>query len=294
MIRPAEPAIKGYDLHSTWERGLITKPQRALAFIAAITVLLATATGLHASETKWELVEDQDAILVWQKDVPGTSLVKFRGQGLVEADIFTVFAVLYDVENKTDLLNRCSEYQLLGYESSDTLIAYSLLESPFFLISDRDIIFKTSVSFEPTTKRIIASFRKAEDQLKPPPQGVIRAADMSGRWILQATTHGYTNVTYEAMADPSGMIPHWMVNWTSKWLPHQTIKNMRHEVTRSDAYAKSQLLVKYLFDFRGLVPNDHQALTQSAPERTRFERELASLKQMAAMGKRAAAAGIKK
>ena len=42
-----------------------------------------------------QLIEDLDDIRVWQKDSPGTSLVTFRGQGLVKADIFSVFSVLY-------------------------------------------------------------------------------------------------------------------------------------------------------------------------------------------------------
>ena len=247
----------------------------------ALSTVITATTAAHASELQWELVEDQEAIRVWQQDVPGTSLVKFRGRGLVNADIFTVFSVLYDIDNKTDLLNRCSEYQLLGYESPETLIAYSLLESPFFLISDRDVIFRTSVSFEPEQKRIVASFRKADDTLKASPAGVVRTADIRGKWVLEVTEEGETVVTYEAVVDPSGMVPHWMVNWTSKWLPFQTIRNMRREVTRTAAYAKSQLLVKYLFDFRGLVADDHRSLVETPQERTSFEQALTALKRLA-------------
>ena len=232
-----------------------------------------------AAAPQWELIEDLDDILVWQKDTPGTSLVTFRGKGLVDADIFTVFAVLYDVDNKIELLNRCSEYRLLSYEPPNTITAYTLLESPFFLISDRDIIFKTDVEFEPANERIVASFFKADDSLAASPSGVVRAADMRGAWILEPTKNGKTRITYEAVVDPSGMVPHWIVNWTSKWLPHQTIKNMRTEVTRTEAYRKSRLLVKYLFDFRGFLPDDHQAFKRNPEERARFEAELEALER---------------
>ena len=90
---------------------------------------------------------------------------------------------------------------------------------------------------------------------------------------------GQTHIIYEAIADPSGMVPHWMVNWVGKWIPHKTIQNMRNEVKRVEAYRKSRLLVKYLFNFDNLVPNEHDALKPNPSERAQFEATLQKMKE---------------
>ena len=125
--------------------------------------LFAPSASSANNDVDWEQVKEEDGIIVWQKSAPGTSFVMFRGRGVVEADIYTVFSVLYDVDHKTDLMANCVDYRLLKYNSPGNVIVYNRIGSPFFLISDRDTILETNIVFETDKKRIIAHFEKSQE-----------------------------------------------------------------------------------------------------------------------------------
>jgi len=242
------------------------------------TSLVAPAHVWAADEPAWKQIADDDGIVVWKKSVPGTSFVAFRGRGLVDADIYDVFAVLYDVEHKKELMANCVDYRLLEYRSPGNVIVYNRIGSPFFLISDRDSVIETKVVFEPEQKRIVANFFKGDDQLMASPSGVVRTKALQGSWTLEATKDGKTELTYQAMADPGGLLPSWLVNLASRKLPYRTIQNMRGQVKRTDVYAKSRLWVKYLFDFKGFLPESHPALVRIPEEEAKLMADLNDLK----------------
>ena len=255
-----------------------TRTWSSLLFLALATSLVVPTHAWAADEPAWKQIADDDGIIVWKKSVPGTSFVAFRGRGLVDADIYDVFAVLYDVDHKKELMANCVDYRLLEYRTPGNVIVYNRIGSPFFLISDRDSVIETKVVFEPEHKRIVTSFFKGDDQLMEPPSGVVRTKALQGSWTLQATEDGKTELTYQVMADPGGLLPGWLVNLASRKLPHQTIQNMRSQVKRTQVYKRSRLWVKYLFDFKGLLPVSHPALTRTVEEEAEFLAEFNALK----------------
>ena len=254
---------------------------RALPYSLSALLLVGLFTpsaALANDDADWEQVKEEDGIVVWQKSIPETSFVAFRGRGAVEADIYTVFSVLYDVDHKTDLMANCVDYRLLKYKSPGNVIVYNRIGSPFFLISDRDSVLETNIIFETEKKRIIAHFEKSEESFFEPPSGVVRTKAVKGHWILEALDNGTTDVTYQVAADPGGMLPSWLVNLASKKLPYTTIQKMRGQVKRDKVYAETRMAVKYLFDFNGLVPSGHPALVQIPEERAKIQAEINALK----------------
>jgi len=239
----------------------------------------APSTLLANNEEAWEHVLEEDDITIWKKSVPGTSFVTFRGRGIVQADIYSVFAVLYDVDHKKDLMANCVDYRLLHYNSAGNVVVYNRIGSPFFLISDRDSVIETHVVFEPSQKRIVANFVKGDDKFFKPHSGAVRTKALKGMWLLQALDDGTTDLTYEASADPGGMLPSWLVNLATKKLPHRTIQAMRDQVKLTQTYAESRMAVKYLFDFKGMVPEGHAALVRTPEERAKIQAQVDELKR---------------
>ena len=248
--------------------------------VALVALLLLVPFNTHAAEKlPWEQIASEEGITVWKQSVPGTSFVAFRGRGIVDADIYDVFSVLYDVDNKTDLMANCVDYRLLKYKSAGKVIVYNHIGSPFFLISDRDSVIETQVIFEPEKKQIVANFFKGDDKLLPPRSGIVRTKALEGKWVLRATEDGKTDLTYQAVADPGGLLPSWLVNLASRKLPYRTIKNMRVQVKQTETYAKSRLWVKYLFDFKGLLGEDHAVFRRTPEEEAEFMADLDAVKK---------------
>ena len=226
--------------------------------------------GATEPTSEWREVADEEGIVVYQREVPGTSFVSFRGIGVVKADIFDVYAVLFDTKNKTKLLSNCIDYQLLRYKGLGNLIIYTQTGAPFVFISNRDSVLETRVTFENAKNRILASFQKTDDSIFPPIDDAVRTVSVKGGWILEALVDGTTRVTYEVNADPGGLLPAWLVNLGSRKLPLNTIRNMRLQVLEKEAYARSRFLVKHLYDFSGLVPEGHHALMRDPADAARL------------------------
>jgi len=68
-----------------------------------VTIALSLVlVGPAVAAPPWEQISDDDGIVVWQREVPETSLVEFRGRGLVKAPLKKILAVLRDQKRKTE------------------------------------------------------------------------------------------------------------------------------------------------------------------------------------------------
>jgi len=242
-----------------------------VCFVLSVLLIGGRDAGASESISEWREIADEEGIKVYQREVPGTSFVSFRGIGVVDADIFDVYAVIFDIKNKTSLLSNCSDYQLLQYKGLGNLVVYTRTEAPFIFISDRDSVLETRVTFEHEKKRIIATFQKTDDSMFPPQDDAVRTKALKGSWILEAQADGTTRITYEVNADPGGLLPAWLVNLGSRKLPLSTIRNMRGQVLEKEAYARSRFLVKHLYDFSQLVAADHYALKKEPASEAKFQ-----------------------
>ena len=250
------------------------------SWVMTVAILILGPASAYAAEQRpWEKIGVDDGITVWKQSVPGTSFVAFRGRGLIDADIYDVFSVLYDVDNKTDLMANCVDYRLLKYKDAGNVVVYNRIGIPFFLINDRDSVIETHVTFEPEKKQIVARFFKGDDALLPPINDAVRTKALEGKWVLRATDDGKTELTYQASADPGGLLPSWLVNLASRKLPHRTIMNMRAQVKETKIYTKSRLWVKYLFNFTGLLPSSHPVFNQDPAEKAEFMADLEKVKK---------------
>ena len=252
-----------------------------VSFVFSTLVFQPQESAAAKGISEWREIADEEGIKVYQREVPGTSFFSFRGVGIVDADVFDVYAVIFDIKNKTNLLANCGDYQLLKYKGLGNLIVYTRTQAPVFFISDRDSVLETQVKFEKDKRRILANFQKTDDSIFPPIDGAVRTNAVKGGWILEAQSDGKTQLTYEVNADPGGLLPAWLVNMGSRKLPLNTIRNMREQVLETKAYARSRILVKHLYDFSQLVPDGHHALQKDPADEARFEELLKAYKSEA-------------
>jgi len=227
------------------------------------TFLLALSALADAPTTPWQEIADEEGIVVKQRKVPGTSFVSFKGEGIMDASIYDVYSVIFDIKHKTKLLSNCSEYKLLQVKGLGNIVIYSRTNAPFALISDRDSVLETQVTFEPKTKRIYARFKKGDDQLMPEGDGAVRTLSLNGEWILESLKDGKTSVSYEVNADPGGLLPAWLVNLGSRRLPLKTLMNLREQLKHPKDYERARLIVKHSYDFSDYLPEDHPALIKT-------------------------------
>lgn len=178
----------------------------------------------------WESVSDEDGIQVWQQPVEGTSLVRFRGRGKVDASIKKILAVLQDWKRKTEWMESCVENRPVRFQGLGKRVVYNRTGSTVPLVSDRDVVVQTSLKILEKERGVELYARATNDKLAPEVDGVVRMPSLDLKWRLIAVSPTETDVTYEVQADPGGALPKWIVNLVSKKIPHKTITNLRKQV----------------------------------------------------------------
>ncbi|MBI4817581.1 MAG: hypothetical protein HY791_15070 [Deltaproteobacteria bacterium] len=214
---------------------------RALLFGALLAV-----SGPAFAQT-WEPVTDEDGVKVWQRPVVNSSLVEFRGRGIVDASLRQVLAVLADAERKTEWMANCAENRVVRAKSVGDRVVYNRIGSSWPLVSDRDVVVQTSFTAWPEKRQVVVEAWNTEDKLAPELDGVVRMPELQLRWTLVVVDEDRTDVTYQVRADPGGSLPHWAVNLISKHIPLNTIRNLRKQVTKD--YSSALALIDRAYDW---------------------------------------------
>lgn len=234
--------------------GLAGSALFAASAVAVLGTLLA-APPAHG-EDGWEQISDEDGIVVWQRPVPGTSLVEFRGKAEVKAGMKTILAVLNDQKHKTEWMENCVQNDLVRYHAPGRVVVYHRIGSAFPLVDDRDVVAASKLAVFPEERRVRIDVASVEDPKAPVVDGVVRMPKLKLVWELVAVSAERTRVMYQAQADPGGSLPAWLVNTVSKKLPHNTLSRLRTQVGKD--YSESLAQVDAAYDWSTVAVADEK------------------------------------
>ncbi len=222
---------------------------RALV-LAPLALALIPSAG-WAAEPKWEELSDDDGIVVWQREVPGTSQVEFRGRGTVKSSVKHLIAIIRDQERKTEWMANCVGNHAIQYVSKNKMVIYNRTGSPAPFVDDRDVVLESDADFDLKARSVTISFRETTHAKMPPVEDVVRMPKTRGFWKLEYKDANLTMVTYQVQADPGGSIPQWVVNWASKGLPRKTIEGLRTQAAKG-GYEDQHRYLEATYDWAGL------------------------------------------
>ena len=86
-----------------------SRKQRAHFWAVCLALCAVLGSFGVAFAGEWEEVEFDEGIRVWKREVPGSSLVEFKGEGDVSSSILKVAAVISLVTRGPEWLHNCIE-----------------------------------------------------------------------------------------------------------------------------------------------------------------------------------------
>ena len=200
---------------------------RALGMMAAL-ILPLTATVGAGEESEWEFTKEKKGVKLYKMRVPGTRLVAFKGEGLVEFPPAKIMTVLMDAHRSTEWVDRLKESSVLEAKSPIWEIQYGLVKTPPIIMKKRDFVLEVKASVVENPRRLILTFVSVEHPDKPEIKKYIRGKVLNSRFIVTPRDGGKTGwLEAEIHADPQGSIPIWVVNMFQKSWPLKTIVNLR-------------------------------------------------------------------
>ena len=188
------------------------------------------AAPTPAAEPAWERIREVDGIVVDRREVAGSPLIAFRGEGVVAAPLLRVAAVLVDVSRSPEWVDSVIEARELRRIDATTSVNYSHVKTPP-LVSDRDFVLRGTLEVSPG--RIVIRIKSVEDDAMPPGR-FVRGEVHDSSFVLQRESDGATRVTAEIHADPKGALPTWLVNVFQRSWAVKTIRALRTQVRKPD------------------------------------------------------------
>lgn len=181
----------------------------------------------------WEKIGDSDGVDVYRREVPGSPLIAFKGEGYVNASIVRVASVLIDSDRAPEWVENLVESKIIRWISESETVHYEHIGTPFVL-KDRDFVSSCKLMFDPSRKNVTLKIHSVQDPLAPP-TNYVRGELFQSSFSLTSAEHGAkTFVTAEIHADPKGSVAHWIVNLFQKRWPHNTIVRLRAQVAKAD------------------------------------------------------------
>jgi len=221
--------------------------KRMFQAFALVTVLaLPSFAAQTPVETPWEVLSNDDGILVHRKEIPGSPVVAFKGEAVIEAPIAKVASVLYDTSRKMEWVAKLAEAKDVRMISNFERIEYNHTSTPVVL-KDRDFVFHAKVDLDRANQRMRIALKSVEDAFMPDEGKYVRGELLNSAYTLTSLEGGTkTRLKVEIHADPKGSVAKWIVNLFQKSWPRKTLEGIRKQVAKADV--KEHALVKAYFE----------------------------------------------
>ncbi len=227
----------------------------ALSWVILPASLAATPTDEvipPKDETGWQYQgEDSTGVKLWKKEIPGSPIVAFRGETIIEASIPRIAAVLGDSKRRTEWVADAKEARDLRADTPMDRVEYNRTGAPW-PVSERDFVYRVTVKVNRAQKAMHVHIRSVEEPSMPPRPGIVRGELINSAYWLNAIDESHTLVRVEILADPKGDLPKWVVNMVQKDWPKNTLIRMGRQVAKADIQENPAL--RAYFD-TGAIPS---------------------------------------
>ncbi len=227
---------------------------RSLTSIALVALSLSLlsfvprTTRAEGNAGAWEQIRNDAGIVVLRKEVPGSSLIAFRGEGVIDAPVLLVGSVLIDTARSKEWIDSLVESKVLRKVSDGEYVTYTHIATPI-VMKDRDFVTDTRLEIDPAKKTVAIHIHSVNDPAAPS-TSYVRGEIMNSSFVLTSISGGkQTRIVTEIHCDPKGSVADWIVNLFQKSWPYNTIRSLRAQVNKPDVGVHPQL--KAAMDERG-------------------------------------------
>ncbi len=191
-----------------------------------LSSIFASAIALAQSpQTNWTKIKDDQGILIYTADVPGSDIIKVKTEVTINAPLARIRRILDDAPRRAQWIPYLNDSKILQPISATQRLEYSRFDAPW-PASDRDFVYRIRLSQE-RNDRLIFRMKSEPSPLMPEQADAIRAELVESVYTLTALTPRRTRVELIFHADLKGWLPVWIINIVQRHLPFRMLKNLR-------------------------------------------------------------------
>jgi hypothetical protein len=200
-----------------------------MRLMVCILLTFSAMSGFAATQNNWEKIDDDQGIQVFRKSMPGSDIVAFKGAGIVDASLETIFWVLCDAEHEEQWVEMLIDNYILENMTPFDRVQYQNFDLPWPL-SDRDFVYR-AVATTDKQGRLHLVLNSVGHPKTPETKGV-RAEIMRSGFVLTPRPDGKTFVEVSIFSDPKGILPTWVINLVQESWPMETMVGIRKQVKK--------------------------------------------------------------
>lgn len=189
---------------------------------------------------EWKEIYTQLGITVYSQKLPGSNLLAFRADAVLEAPIGQLIEVLRRVDISKEWMPDIRTKYILEVNSDLDVITYSLNSVPF-PFSDRELVLRNCVRLDRAQKYLVLDIHSVPYDKQPVKRGTVRSYMHCGEMRVRPSADRKTEIDLLLYVDPRGFIPHWLVNIFQKKLPYNFLKALEKKAGTTDFEVRPEL-----------------------------------------------------
>jgi hypothetical protein len=187
----------------------------------------------RAGGEDWKLVGSQRGVEIYRRDVPGSDVVAFKGQGTIEAPLWKVASILLDTKRAPEWAESLKESRVVRRVGPNAYIEYNHLGMPFIL-RDRDFVSEVRIEVNADARTFGLVYKPTDDHSIAVTK-YVRGEIRSGLFQVRSVEQGKrSTLMAEIQCDPKGAIPTWIANFFQKSWPLTTFERLRSQAAKPD------------------------------------------------------------
>jgi ribosome-associated toxin RatA of RatAB toxin-antitoxin module len=184
-------------------------------------------TQIAVAQNDWELRKDDDGIKVFTRKVPGSEILEYKAESVMEGKLSEFVAVVKDVESYDELLGHAKNIQLI--ESNDTFHIHYLVTDLPWPVTDRDAVYSSTYRQNYDTKIVRVDIKLEQGYIEEKEE-YVRMKSVKGYWLFCPLDYRHVEVIQQIHAEPGGSIPDWLINSFLVDTPLSDFKSLRERV----------------------------------------------------------------
>ena len=202
---------------------------------AKVSPTVQASSSAWSAETEnlgWKQLREYEGIIGYYRPNPRCRIDESKAIGIVAAPVAVVEAVLRDVPGCKDFMFMLKENSVIEIpevkNSPDEYVTYTLMEMPF-PVQDRDTVARLNWTVDAATGTVYCTGQGLDTDYRPHPKA-LRIPFIEATYTLKPVGPDQTEVTYQAMSDPGGYLPAFVINILSHDMCVKTIAGIRKKV----------------------------------------------------------------
>jgi len=193
-----------------------------------LAIIIFTISPLFAGNA-WEMVLEKDGIMVFTREVEGSSMDQFKGETIVNAPIESCIAVFRDIPAQVKWMGDCLQAKILKSFNSDHLVVYNVLHAAWPL-SNRDLQIDVKISENIKPGQTLIDMKVYPELLVPLNKKYVRVTDFEAKCFLERISADKTRIIYINRINPMAPVPSSIANRVVRKNPYTTLTGLRKMV----------------------------------------------------------------